>query len=209
MHWYLTPPGGDRRLLNLSVESGLLQHPDNVRYLNIEIRPENEGEYHCRRNEETEQHYVQCLLVLGTYTVSQIFTNACTLNIGRPVFSMCLPNSNCEAEQPFQLTATPGENVILDSSITFVNGGSQNEDIKALNLFRGPSYLCTYNLLHMQGCENNGLVQDVQVSKLHQNMSVLITLQPHNMSDMGQYQVTMITDLQRKSIYFNVSTGGK
>lgn len=127
------------------------------------------------------------------------------------MFAMCWPNSNCE--QPFQLNGLVGQEVTFNSSITFVDGGSQNQEIRTINLFKGSADTLLYNCnTPMDGCSNASRIQVVMFS-VENYMSVLITLWALNMSDMDQYKVEIIAynlsnTIERKNIFFDLAITG-
>lgn len=138
------------------------------------------------------------------------------LTVGRAVFTMCLSQLDweCDQQQPFQLYATLGGNATFNSSVTFVEGGSMNQNITVIKLCRDSCSTSLYMYIcpsPLGGCTNTDKVQS-QVSCLDRNVSILITLRAINVSDIGMYQVELIVnsrshEIKRLSIYFNVSKG--
>lgn len=125
---------------------------------------------------------------------------------------MCLPDSNCN---PVELSSTEGEDATLDASITFVNGGTQNQNIKAMILYKDTVpiqylYSCPQP---SNGCTDTDKIQ-VTVSSGHNSMQMLVILKQVTLEDASQYKVEIIAasaygfSITRKSIFFSLNVIG-
>lgn len=110
--------------------------------------------------------------------------------IGKAKFQVCPGFDNCEINK----TLVEGQNVTFNSSVEFLNGGHQNQEITSLTLFspsRDVLYSCSTPQTNI--CSNNGRVNVEQ----EYNGNVLIfrlSLTSVTVSDNGKYEVRMRKD---------------